>query len=248
MKTWDPDALALLEEEERVLLRDVTELDAQLAAGELAPEQHAALRDELTLRAVEVMDRRARRQAERPRPVRRRGLPLVIAAVVLAAAGAAFVLTSQLAPRVPPQATISADGSIEDRLARLAQVVDERPEDGPARLAYARLLIQGEDLPGALEQFDAVASLDPANAEALAYGGWLAALGGDVEAGIDRLERAVAADGAYPDAHALLGLARMRAGDEAGAVAELTRYLDLAPDGPLAEQVAAVIARLGGGP
>jgi cytochrome c-type biogenesis protein CcmH/NrfG len=155
------------------------------------------------------------------------------------------VLKTQLAPRTSADVP-AAEATTEERIARLAGVVAERPDDVPARLALARMLLQRQDLPGALVQYDAASAGDPANGEALAYAGWIAVLTGNDQEGRARLDRAVSADPSYPDAHALRGLALIRAGEAAAAVDELGRYLELAPGGPLATQVQAVISRLEG--
>jgi cytochrome c-type biogenesis protein CcmH len=188
---------------------------------------------------------RRRARTARPRDDHTRrvvAIPVVAAVAVTAGWG----LVAQLAPRSVPVAVESAAASPEQRAARLAAIVRARPDDVAARLAYARLLLQQQDLAGAADQFDAAVAADPDNVEALAYGGWVAVLTGDVGKGVERLDRAVAADASYPDAHALRGLALMRSADEAGAVAELRRYLELAPDGPLAGEVATVVERLEG--
>ena len=244
---WNPDALAALEHQRNTLLRDLRELDEQHATADIDTGRYEALRDELTARAADVLTALDRNRTTRPtRPRQTRTTAMIVVAVALTAIAAGWLLTSQLAPRVapaPPQAA-TADGG--ERIARLAAVVQREPDDVPARLALARLLLQEQDLPAALEQFDAVTDRDPAHAEALTYGGWVAVLTGDTAGGLKRLDRAVAADETYPDAHALRGLALMRSGDDAAAVTELRRYLDLAPSGPLADQVGAVIARLEG--
>lgn len=246
---WDPDALAALEHERDILLRELRELDEQHAAAEVDASHYAALRDELTARAAEVLELITRGRAVKPA---RRHRPWVAAlagaGMAVAAATAGLLLTSQLAPRVAPAPPRATTSDATARVARLATVVQDRPEDVPARLALARLLLQQDDLPAALEQFDAVVDLDPAHAEALAYGGWVAVLTGDTGGGLSRLDRAVESDAAYPDARALRGLALLRTGDDAGAAAELRQYLALAPTGPLADQVESVIGRLEAGP
>lgn len=243
---WDPDRLAQLEHERDVLLRDLRELDGQHADAEIDAVQYHRLRDELTSRTAEVIGLIDRGRAARP--VRRRRARTVVATaagLVLAAVLAGWLLTDQLAPRVPPAPPQAAEAESATRVARLAAVVQDRPDDVPARLALARLLLQQQDLPAAGEQFDAIVEIDPGHAEALAYGGWVTVLTGDVPGGLARLDRAVEADHDYPDAHALRGLALMRAGQDAAAVEELRVYLELAPAGPLASQVQAVIDRLG---
>lgn len=246
---WDPDALARLEGERDLLLRELRELEAQRTAGELDGPQYDALHDELTSRAADAIALLERGRVLRPARVRRPWrVALTTAVIAVAACAAGLLLADQLAPRVPPAPPAADESDAASRVARLAAVVQERPDDIPARLALARMLVQEQDLEGALTQFDQVAGLDPAHAEALAYGGWLTTLRGDVDGGLQRLDRAVAADPAYPDAHAFRGLTLLRAGDDAGAAEELRRYLQLAPTGPMAADVEAVVERLGGRP
>ena len=248
-RRWDPDALATLEHERDLLLRELRELEGQLAGREIDPAQRAALNDSLTARAAEVITLIDKGRAARPAPPRRGWRTLAVAAglagVVVVTGG---VLRTQMAPRTPTDGVPAAEATAEERVARLADVVAERPDDVPARLALARMLLQRRDLPGALVQYDAASAGDPTNAEALAYAGWIAVLTGQDQDGRARLDRAVAADPGYPDAHALRGLALMRAGEAPAAVDELRRYLQLAPGGPLSPQVQAVISRLEGRP
>jgi tetratricopeptide (TPR) repeat protein len=127
--------------------------------------------------------------------------------------------------------------------------VAANPRDAAAHDALANALAQTGDLPGALEEFDAAASVDPHDAVALAYSGWIALLAGSTGTALDRLARAEAAAPGYPDAHAFRGIALLRAGgDPAEARAELQRYLQLAPDGPMTQQVRDVLRQLGGQP
>jgi cytochrome c-type biogenesis protein CcmH/NrfG len=246
-RRWDPDALATLEHERDLLLRELRDLDGQVAGGEIDPAQRAELADSITARAAEVIVEIEKGRAARPAPPRNgwRAIAFVVglAAVVGVTSG---VLKTELAPRTSPDGAVEA--TTEERVARLARVVAERPDDVPARLALARMLLQQQDLPAARVHYDAASARDPSNAEALAYAGWIAVLSGNDQEGRARLDRAVTADPAYPDAHALRGLALMRDGDAATAVEELRRYLELAPRGPLTPQVEAVISRLEGRP
>lgn len=247
-RRWDPDELAALEYERDMLLRELRELDGQLATREISRAQHAVLVDELTDRAADAITRIERGRAARPAAPRRGWRTLAVATgVAIVVVVTAGVLRAQLAPRASGGGPPAAESTAEARAARLAAVVAERPDDVPARMAYARMLLQQQDLAGAFAQYDAASVHEPANAEALAYAGWIAVLTGRSAGGQQRLDRAVAADPAYPDAHALRGLALMRAGDNTAAASELRRYLELAPGGPLAAQVEAVITRLGGG-
>lgn len=249
--TTDPDARADLERERDILLRELDELDEQLKAGEISQDQHARLGEALTSHAAATIVAMERGRPDRAgRDGRTRSLPVtlaVVTGVVAMAVLAGWLLIGQLAPRVAPTPAGPSAAAPEQRSNRLADVVAADPSNVPARLGYARFLIEQEDLPGALEQYDAAAALEPTNAEALAYGGWVAVLTNSSD-GLDRLHRAVAADPDYPDAHALLGLALMRGGDPAGARSELARYLEIAPQGPLAAQVQQLIDRLGAAP
>lgn len=245
---WDPDRLAQLEEERDLLLRDLRELDTQHLDGEIDAPKYQALRDDLTARAADAITLIERGKLDRPpKPARAQARFFAIAGIIVVAGLAGLLLSDQLAPRVPPAPPAAQEAGSEARIARLAAVVDARPDDVPARLALARLLLLEQDLEGALGQFDAVTELDPSHAEALTYAGWLATLQGDISGGLQRLDRAVAADPVYPDAHALRGLTLMRSEDRAAALEELRHYLELAPNGPLAGQVQAVIERLESG-
>lgn len=244
----DPDALADMERERDILLRELDELDEQLRLGEISTEQHTRLSEAITGRAAAAII-----AAERGAAARREGTGHrrsfaatmgIVVGIIVVAVTAGWLLIDQLAPRVGPTPDARQVAAPEQRGDRLAEVVEEDPTDVPARLAYARSLIEQGDLPGALEQYDAATEIDPSNAEALTYGGWLSVLTGSPD-GLERLDRAVTTAPDYPDAHALRGLARMRAGDRTGALDDLTHYLELAPQGPLAPQVQQLIDELG---
>ena len=240
---WNPDAYADLDAERAILLRELGELDEQLADREISAAQHARLSDEATNHLARVLVAMRRTQTARPRPPRRstRNVSAIIVTVVAAAVGIGWFLTGHLAPRQDTRKDTAATPAERDQ--RLAALVAQQPDDIGTRLSYARLLIGEQDYTGALQQFDAVVKLDQSNAEALAYGGWLAVLTGAND-GLDRLDRAVQVAPDYPDAHALRGLALMRSGDQSTATDELRRYLELDPDGPLSAQVRELVTRL----
>jgi tetratricopeptide (TPR) repeat protein len=252
------------------LLRSLDDLDAERASGAISEQRYRRLRAEYTARAADLArardDRipprqRARSQParkERARPVRpvragrrRRRLVALVAAVALAGLGTTGALgllggpgsSGTAAPGAGPAASLGAT------VAALRRTVAENPRDAAAHDALANALAQTGDLPGALKEFDAAVSADPADAVALAYSGWIALLAGSPDKALDRLARAEATAPGYPDAHAFRGIALLRAGgDRAEARAELDRYLQLAPDGPMAHQVRDVLGRLGDTP
>jgi cytochrome c-type biogenesis protein CcmH/NrfG len=139
-----------------------------------------------------------------------------------------------------------------DRRAALERQVRERPDDPAAHLALARFLRDSGQPAEAVKEFDATARLDPKNAEAQAYSGWVVYLaarsdpkvaGELTAAALCRLDAAVAADPNYPDAHFFRGMVLFRGKDDAaGAVPEFERFLALVPPGsPVAEQVKNVL-------
>lgn len=115
------------------------------------------------------------------------------------------------------------------------------PRRSQARLAFARFLLDDGNLVDAVRQFDAASRLDPTNAEALAYGGWIIALAGVTDGALERLDAAVVADPDYPDAHLFRGMTLLDTGRPAEALPELERYLELAPDTPQRTQIEALI-------
>ncbi|MBW3626597.1 MAG: tetratricopeptide repeat protein [Actinobacteria bacterium] len=247
----DTDAdRAALEAERDFLLRSIEDLEAERAAGELDDARYRELLDRYTARAAAVL--RSLEGGDPPGPATppapgRRGL-LAGAAVVAVAAVAGVLLASSLGLRQPGQTVTGNDQSGADPGAAFARQVELAPDDIDARLAYARFLLASDRPVDALREFDTAARLDPGNAEAHAYGGWILSLAGLYDEALSRLDAAVAADPEYPDAHFFRGMA-LREGrdDAAGAAEELRTYLALAPDGPLREQVEAVLAEMEAG-
>lgn len=252
------DERARQEEELRHLLVSLADLDAEQEAGALSSERYAELHDRYTARAADIartvgrlardaesapperpQRARRRRTSRRVRPgsVRRRVLAVlaVVALGTLGVTGAVVVLGG----------SSGSPGSAAASLATLRDAVRQHPGDAGAHDSLATALLQDGDLTGALKEFDAAASADPKDVVALAYGGWIALLGGSADAALDRLDRAEAADPSYPDAHAFRGIALLRSGGDPGvASAELQRYLQLDPGGVMDQQVRDVLAQL----
>jgi tetratricopeptide (TPR) repeat protein len=112
------------------------------------------------------------------------------------------------------------------------------PNSAAERLALAHQLeSQGQALE-ALKLYDAVLKEDPANVEALTYRGWLLKLAGLADPAQESLDRAVAIDPSYPDAHFFRGMLLFQnRNDPAAAIPEFEKYLALNPP---AETVVAV--------
>ena len=103
----------------------------------------------------------------------------------------------------------------------------------------------------ALKAYDAALAKDPGQPEALTYRGWLIRLTGKadnntalIDRGLASIEKAIAADADYPDAHLFRGIILFEdKGNAAAAVPELELYLARSPSSPTAPSVRDVLAR-----
>ena len=250
----DAESRAALEEERRFLLDSLRDLESERAAGDIADDDYASLRDDYTARAAEVLrrieaaeapasaSRRARgRGGERPgpaagggeRPERTAGPPLrsrsrgrrraalAMAVIVGVAALAGVSVVAFSVDRGPGQPSSGRDLST------------------PAgRLAEAHALESQGKAADALKLYDAVLREEPANVEALTYKGWLLARAGLTDPAMEALDRAIAVDPRYPDAHFFRGMVLYQGrNDPAGAVAEFEAFL---ANNPPPDSVAAV--------
>lgn len=251
-----PGELADLESERDFLLRSIADLESERQAGNLDAEQYQSLRDDYTARAAAVLrsidEGVDARPVPPPVPLRRK--VLFGLGVLGFAAAVAVLLAGALGPRRPGQTvTGNAQVSSPDRAASdsqrrtaLQRQVAAHPDDPAAHLAYARFLLESGDVPEALQEFDTTAKLDPSNAQAHAYAGWIVFLAARddpkaaslTDGALRRLDAALAAEPDYPDAHFFRGMVLLRGkNDPKGAVPEFERYLALAPGGPEASQV-----------
>ena len=111
-------------------------------------------------------------------------------------------------------------------------------------------MLEVGELTNAVKEYVATAKLDPRNAEANAYAGWVTFLAAQSEnadpktaadltdRALARLDAAVAAGPDYPDAHFFRGMVLFRGkNNPKAAIPELERYLVLVPDGQLNAQV-----------
>ncbi|MGH9154474.1 MAG: tetratricopeptide repeat protein [Acidimicrobiales bacterium] len=231
-----------LEQERDFLLRSLTDLEAEREAGDLSEDDFVALRDGYTARAAAAL-RKLEPAPETgvppaapapPPPTRRRRAGLVTAAVVLTVAvGAGAMVALVAGQRLPGDPTT---GSIE--------------ATGPsAALAQARALYSEGATLEAIKVYDQVLETTPDQPEALTYRGWFVLLAGrDAETpelvteltarGLASIERAIAVDPAYPDAHYFRGLVMfVDRLDPAAAVIEMRAFL--AGDGPRLYQTTA---------
>jgi hypothetical protein len=189
----NPDELADLEEQRRFLLRSITDLDREHQFGDVDDHDYQTLRDGYTARAATVLRAIGAGHAEIARPQARRPkvLAMWIVLTLLVASVAGILVARTSGQRLPGQ-TISG-GLPGDEVA--------------LKLAEARQFL-GVDAQQAVVRYQRVLELDPANAEALAYTGWLIAQSGSVAAssGAVLLRKAIEIDPTYADPHCFLAI------------------------------------------
>ena len=160
------DRLAELEEERRYLLRSLTDLDREYAAGDVDEVDYRTLKDGYTVRAADVLRRIEEGRNELPqRPPRRWSRTIAVAAaVVVAAVGVGFVLAGAWGERSSGQEITGLTPGDESRIL----------------LTNARDAMSQGDFVLANTLFGRVVEMERArgrdNAEALAYFGWTLAL------------------------------------------------------------------------
>lgn len=234
-----------LEEERDFLLRSLDDLEAERAEGNIDDATYERLHADYTARAARVLHQL---EGDRVTPVeagpavspKRRAL--TISGLLVFALVVGIALAYGLGARLPGQTITgrqSPNATDQARAALAAARADVKanPDDVDARIALARVLTSS-DPSGALDQYRAAAKLDPTKAEPFAYSGWLIRLQGFPDQGLTLIDRAIANDAAYPDAHFFRGIILLRdKSDSEAAAAEFRRYLELSPNSPLAPQV-----------
>ena len=188
-----PDQLAEMEEERRFLLRSITDLDREHQYGDVDDHDYATLRDGYTARAATVMRSIEAGHATLParRPHHFRSVAAWIVGTVAVASLAGWLVARSSGQRLPGQ---SITGGL--------------PGDEVAlKLAEARQLLV-VDPQQAILRYQQVRELDPNNAEALTYTGWLIAQSGasTAPAGAELLRGAITLDPTYADPHCFLAI------------------------------------------
>jgi tetratricopeptide (TPR) repeat protein len=224
-----------LEAERDFLLRSISDLDAEAAAGDLNDADYTALRDDYVARAAAVT-----RALETPvamgsaavtapaSPRRRRGYQAVVAiAVALVLATVAGVLLAQSSGS--RRSGEAATGSLPENV---SQKLDAALDDA-----------QKGKVVESLKAIDALLKANPNNPELLAYRGWILYNTGQLpDQAITYVERAIAADPTYPDAHFFRGLMIWKSrGDPQTAVSEFRLFLSNNPPENMVSSVEAAL-------
>jgi len=228
-----------------------TELDRDLAAGLLAPAEHEAARDELTVRAAEELD-------EGSAPVATRPAWAAAAAFAIIVPAAAIALYAQVGS---PDAigSVTAFKAIEGELTaerlpalreQLAKHVADHPKDGRAWVLLARVSLAMDrfaEAENAFEQavkdrkvaLDAGVWCDYADAAGLVQGGKLAGKPATLVA------KALEINGNHPQALEMAGSVAVERGDMAGAARHWKALLAQMPeDLPQRAQLARAVEKV----
>ena len=222
--------------------RDLAEIEAQLAAGEL----DAATAERL--RAVYGEERAALLAAAAVAPPTETGRSRrrTLAGGVILGIGivgiASFAILSLQDETPAGEVTdgvateVLTDGSGVDLAAVSNEEMEEVVADNPTiigmRLALAGRYVESGDHSSALDHYLVVLDQDPEQAEALAMVGWLSYLAGEPELAEPFVAKALAIEPNYPSALWFLANIRRDLGDPDAAVAAIGRLLafDLPPD------------------
>jgi tetratricopeptide (TPR) repeat protein len=197
----DPDRVAELEDERAFLLTSLEDLDREDRAGDLDADDERELRDAYTARLAAVLKELAGQEAARPtKPPRRWGRIAAITGGIAVVAVAAGVAVAAFSGQRLPGASVSGDSA----------------DSVNAKLAEARSL-QESDPKSAIDRYDEVLKVEPDNAEALTYRGWLVARVGAtagaadlVDKGEQALDRAIQVSPTYADPYCFKAIIEFR--------------------------------------
>lgn len=241
-----------LREKRDFLLRSLEDLEREREAGDLDEADYLSLRESYTARAATVL-----------RALEGHGAPGSVGTPEDSDVQAAHAVSPPRRRWVRPALATAGVGAVAVMAGVLmAGSAGERlPGDpssgaltatGPSTaLQRARLLIGENKTLEAIKEYDKVLREDPRQPEALAYRGWLLRLAGRsadnralMDSGLAFVDRAVAADPTYPDAHFFRGFILYQdRGDAAGAVAEFRAFLDNDPPEAMVPIVQDVLRR-----
>jgi tetratricopeptide (TPR) repeat protein len=234
-------------DERDFLLKSLDDLEQERADGNIDDDTYKLLHDDYTARAAAAL-----RDEPVPEPPRAsRGIRIAtISGIVVFALVAAFGLSQAIGQRRSGQ-TITGKQFTSDPCKNVANTYD-------ATIACARFLVQ-QDAGRAIEEFFAAEKLDPKQPEPPTYIGWLSALESlqtqDAKfrntlltLAHQSIDRAIAVDPTYPDAHVFKGLLLLRFDRKPKqAVPEFEKFLALAPqDHPMRSEVLQVLAQAQG--
>jgi hypothetical protein len=216
--------LSRIDQEQLFVRRSLADLDAERAAGDIDERDYEELRAAYTARALKP-------PVASPSSPRKntRAAYVIFGAIAGVGILVGVLLAHNAGTRLPGD-----------------NVSGQTPTSPAAKLdAEAQQQIQKSDIVGAIKTFDAALRLDPKDAQALAYKGWLLRLAGSqaknadlVDRGLASIRQAEAANPSYPDAHFFAGETLLRdKADPRGAIVEFEQFLADDPSSSLAAEV-----------
>jgi tetratricopeptide (TPR) repeat protein len=228
-----------LEAERDFLLQSIEDLDREHVTGALDDQEYIDLRDQHVVRAAAVL--RALNSAEREPATASRPAPSITAKAT----------ASWLRRRQRQVWALGVVALIAVCGVGIAAVMDERrdgdtitgntADSAASLLADAQRQTAEGKASDAVKTYDKVLEIDAQNVQALTYRGWLLNLAGISDEGLASIERAIAIQPTYADAHFFKGYILLNVKqDPAGAIAELNAFLANNPPQemvPLVQQV-----------
>lgn len=246
------DRHRILIDERDHLLASLRDLDAELAAGDLDPADHAALYDRYTARAAAVLRALDTLTEPDPAAVSSPSSPASPASA-LSAPPAPPARPAGLPVRSRPRARLVATVAVVGLAAAgagwaMAQAAGERlpgqqvsgdiVRSSGDRISQAQALAADGKLLDAIKTYDEVLRVDPDNPVALAQRGWLVSRAGLADEGLKTIDRAIEVDPRYPDAWFFKAMIHWRLkGEPDQARAAFERLLALDPPPELADFV-----------
>ena len=193
-----PDELAALEDERDHLLASLDDLEREHDAGDLDDVDYAALKDDYTVRAAEVLraidEHRTLARTQR-RPLRA-GRVLGVTAVVLGLAAVAGVVVARSSGDRGGGTLTGNDNGLREQLATCQPLAFQDPAKG-------------------VDCYQKILDTSPDNVDALTYQGWALIRDDRIDEGAGNLARAVELDPDYPDARVFRAIVLARAGESA---------------------------------
>ena len=194
-------------DEQEFWLASLEDLDEELAAGDLDPEDHQVLSRSYTRKAADAL--RGDRGEPEPPDGRRRGKLVAVVIGLVAVGIVAGIFLGRAVGSRHSGDTITGNDAVTSV---------------PGLLRNAEESAAAGDLGEAIAIYDRVLERSPSNPNALAYKGWLLVLEGQEAEAADVLADAVATAPDYPDARAFRAILLYRTGDCFGSAGELAAF------------------------
>jgi len=247
-----PETREELEAERDFLLRSLDDLEAELLAGNIDPDNYRELHDDYTARASAVIssleDGVDRSQRTEPRFGTTMRV-LSITGVIVFCLLVAYLVARSSGQRHPGQ-TITGNSNV---------TVDPNSYEG--HMAAANSAYRSGDIAGAIKEYTAAARIDPTQAEPLATRGFITAQASSaatnpadaatlLRQALADVDNAIRINPAYTNAYALKGAILLNVAKKpAEAIPVLEEFLRRAPpDDPLRGNVLTLLAQARGNP